>query len=145
MIFDEVSDYNCGSNRTTTIDLVSVFGPPVASFCGGGVAGAVIGYAAKKIAKIAAVVVGLFFVALFFVALSYMDFKGWLKVDWNTVLNQTQASATSGFHQVTRVINHTAIQVQQHVTGSGVNEITLLPITAVVGFLPGLAYGWSKG
>jgi uncharacterized membrane protein (Fun14 family) len=123
-----------------TMDIVSVFGPPVASFCGGGVAGAVIGYAVKKIAKIAAVVVGLFFVAL-----SYMDFKGWLKVDWNTVSNQTQAAATSGFHQVMTVMNHTAIQVQQHVAGSGVNEISLLPISVAVGFLPGLAYGWSKG
>jgi uncharacterized membrane protein (Fun14 family) len=123
-----------------TMDIVSVFGPPVASFCGGGVAGAVIGYTVKKIAKIAAVVVGLFFVAL-----SYMDFKGWVKVDWNTVSNQTQAAATTGFHQVTTMLNHTAIQVQQHVAGSGVNEISLIPITAAVGFLPGLAYGWSKG
>lgn len=122
-----------------TMDFVSVFGPPAASFCGGGVAGAVIGYSLKKIAKIAAVVVGLFFAAL-----SYMDFKGWLKVDWNTVSNQTHAAATNGFHQVMTVMNHTAIQVQQHVAGSGVNEISLIPITAAVGFLPGLAYGWSK-
>jgi uncharacterized membrane protein (Fun14 family) len=122
------------------MDIVSVFGPPVASFCGGGVAGAVIGYTVKKIAKITAVVMGLFFVAL-----SYMDFKGWVKVDWNTVSNQTQAATTSGFHQVMTVMNHTSIQVQQHVAGSGVNEISLLPITTIIGFLPGLAYGWSKG
>jgi uncharacterized membrane protein (Fun14 family) len=84
-------------------------------------------------------------VGLFFVALSYMDFKGWVKVDWHTLSNQTQAAATTGFHQAMAVMNHTAIQVQQHVAGSGINEISLLPIGAAVGFLPGLAYGWSKG
>jgi NhaP-type Na+/H+ or K+/H+ antiporter len=42
------------------------------------------------------------------------------------------------------MLNHTAIQVQNHTSGSGVNEISLIPITAAVGFLPGLAYGWSK-
>jgi hypothetical protein len=66
-------------------------------------------------------------------------------VDWNTVSNQTQAAATNGFQQVMTVMNHTAILVQRHVAGSGVNEISLLPISAAVGFLPGFAYGWSKG
>jgi uncharacterized membrane protein (Fun14 family) len=61
-----------------TMDMVSVFGPPIGSLMGGGVAGAIIGYTLKKIAKIAAVVVGLFFVAL-----SYMDFKGWLNLRIN--------------------------------------------------------------
>jgi uncharacterized membrane protein (Fun14 family) len=57
-----------------TLDIVSVFGPPSAVFFGAGGTGFVVGYAVKKVAKIAAVVVGLFFIAL-----SYTDFKGWVK------------------------------------------------------------------
>ncbi|MDQ6667897.1 MAG: FUN14 domain-containing protein [Thermoproteota archaeon] len=53
------------------MDIVSVFGPPTAVFFGAGGIGFLLGYAVKKIAKILAVIVGLFFIGL-----AYLDYQG---------------------------------------------------------------------
>jgi len=123
-----------------TMDIVSVFGPPAALFFGAGGIGFVFGYAVKKVAKILAVVLGLFFIGL-----AYMDYNGWVKVNWQAVSNSTNAAATSGMHQVITIVNHTAIQVQNHVASSGVNEIGLFPIAGATGLMGGLIYGLQKG
>jgi uncharacterized membrane protein (Fun14 family) len=44
---------------------------------GGFLFGAIVGYAVKKVMKIAAVVVGLFVAAL-----AYLSYKGWVDVKW---------------------------------------------------------------
>jgi uncharacterized membrane protein (Fun14 family) len=123
-----------------TIDIASVFGPPTAVFFGAGGLGFVLGYAVKKVAKWIAVVSGLFFMGL-----SYMDYNGWVKVNWQAVSNSTNAAATNGMHQVITIVNHTAIQVQDHVASSGVNEIGLFPIAGATGLMGGLIYGLQKG
>jgi uncharacterized membrane protein (Fun14 family) len=122
------------------MDMVSVFGPPAAVFFGTGGIGFVLGYAVKKVAKILAVIVGLFFMGL-----AYMDYNGWVKVNWQAVSNSTNAAATNGMHQVITIVNQTAIQVQNHVAGSGVNEIGLFPIAGATGLIGGLIYGLQKG
>jgi uncharacterized membrane protein (Fun14 family) len=123
-----------------TMDIVLVFGPPAALFFGAGGIGFVFGYAVKKVAKILAVVLGLFFIGL-----AYMDYNGWVKVNWQAVSNSTNAAATNGMHQVITIVNHTAIQVQNHVASSGVNEIGLFPIAGATGLMGGLIYGLQKG
>ena len=123
-----------------TMDILSVFGPPAAVFFGAGGIGFVLGYAVKKVAKWIAVVLGLFFMGL-----AYMDYNGWIKVNWQAVSNSTNAAATNGMHQVITIVNHTAIQVQHHVANSGVNEIGLFPIAGATGLMGGLIYGLQKG
>ena len=123
-----------------TMDIVSVFGAPTAVFFGAGGIGFVFGYAVKKVAKILAVVLGLFFIGL-----AYMDYNGWVKVNWQAVSNSTNTAATNGMHQVITIVNHTAIQVQNHVASSGVNEIGLFPIAGATGLMGGLIYGLQKG
>ena len=123
-----------------TMDIVSVFGPPTALFFGAGGIGFVFGYAVKKVAKILAVVLGLFFIGL-----AYMDYNGWVKVNWQAVSNSTNTAATNGMHQVITIVNHTAIQLQNHVASSGVNEIGLFPIAGATGLMGGLIYGLQKG
>ena len=123
-----------------TMDIVSVFGPPTALFFGTGGIGFVLGYAVKKVAKWIAVVLGLFFMGV-----AYMDPNGWVKVNWQAVSNSTNAAATSGMHQVITIVNHTALQVQNHVASSGVNEIGLFPIVGATGLIGGLIYGLQKG
>lgn len=123
-----------------TIDIVSVFGPPSALFFGAGGIGFGVGYAIKKVAKWIAVVLGLFFMGL-----AYMDYNGWVKVNWQAVSNSTNAAATNGMHQVITIVNHTAIQVQNHVANSGVNEIGLFPVAGATGLMGGLIYGLQKG
>jgi len=123
-----------------TMDIVSVFGPLAALFFGAGGVGFVLGYAVKKVAKWIAIVLGLFFMGL-----AYMDYKGWVKVNWQAVSNSTNAAATNRMHQVITIVNHTAIQVQNHVASSGVNEIELFPIVGATGLMGGLIYGLQKG
>ena len=123
-----------------TMDIVSVFGPPTVVFFEAGGIGFVLGYTLKKVAKILAVIVGLFFMGL-----AYMDYNGWIKVNWQAVSNSTNAAATNGMHQVITIVNHTAIQVQHHVANSGVNEIGLFPIAGATGLMGGLIYGLQKG
>jgi uncharacterized membrane protein (Fun14 family) len=122
------------------MDIVSVFGPPAALFFGAGEIGFILGYAVKKVAKWIALVLGLFFMGL-----AYMDYNGWVKVNWQAVSNSTNAAATNGMHQVITIVNHTAIQVQNHVASAGVNEIGLFPIAGTTGLMGGLIYGLQKG
>jgi uncharacterized membrane protein (Fun14 family) len=121
------------------MDIVSVFGPPAAVFFGAGGIGFVAGYAVKKVAKWIAVILGLFFMGL-----AYMDYKGWVKVDWNAISNSTTTAAQNGLNQTIAIMNHTAIQVQNHVASSGVNEIGLFPIVGATGLMGGLIYGYKR-
>lgn len=125
-----------------TMDIVSVFGPPAALFFGSGGVGFLIGYSLKKVAKILAVMVGLFFMGL-----AYMDYSGWLKVNWQAVSNSTNAAVQNGLNQTIAIMNHThtAIQVQNHLASTGVNEIGLFPIVGATGLMGGLIYGLQKG
>jgi uncharacterized membrane protein (Fun14 family) len=61
----------------------------------GGVAGAVVGYTAKKVTKMAAIVLGLLFIAI--QSLVYMKF---ISVDWNAV-QHTAGQVWSDPHGVT--------------------------------------------
>jgi len=124
-----------------TIDIVSVFGPPAAVFFGAGGIGFVFGYAVKKVAKILAVIVGLFFMGL-----AYLDYQGWAKIDWEKISNSTSAAVQNGLNQTIVIMNNTAIQVQHHsaVAHSGVNELALFPLVGTMGLMGGLIYGLQK-
>jgi uncharacterized membrane protein (Fun14 family) len=125
-----------------TMDIVSVFGPPAAVFFGAGGIGFVFGYAVKKVAKILAVIVGLFFIGL-----AYMDYNGWVKVNWQAVNNSTNAAVQNGLNQTIAIMNRTAVEVQHHATvaHSGVNEIGLFPIVGATGLMGGIIYGLQRG
>ena len=83
-----------------TMDIVSVFGPPTALFFGTGGIGFVLGYAVKKVAKIVAVIVGLFFIGL-----AYLDYQGWAKIDWGKISNSTSAAVQNGLNQTITIMN----------------------------------------
>jgi len=123
------------------MDIVSVFGPPAAVFFGAGAIGFVVGYAVKKVAKILAVIVGLFFIGL-----AYLDYQGWAKIDWEKISNSTNAAVSNGLNQTIAIMNRTAI-VQHHATvaHSGVNELALFPLVGAMGLMGGLLYGLQKG
>lgn len=113
--------------------------PVIGTFAGGGVAGFVITYAVKKIAKIAMVVVGLFFAGM-----SYLSYKGIATVNWETLNNQTQTAAINTAAKVMDVLNHTSQQI--HYAGiAGISGDNALPVSAGAGFLLGCAYGLKKG
>lgn len=62
------------------MDLSPLFGAPMASLGFGGAAGLVVGYAAKKITKLVAVVLGLAFILV-----QVLVYKGLITVNWGAV------------------------------------------------------------
>jgi uncharacterized membrane protein (Fun14 family) len=58
--------------------------------CGGFLSGAVVGYAIKKVMKVAAVVI-----RLFVVGISYLSYKGWIDVKWLEMEDATKTTLTS--------------------------------------------------
>jgi uncharacterized membrane protein (Fun14 family) len=104
---------------------------------GGFLFGAVVGYAIKKVMKIAAVVVGVFVVAL-----AYLSYRGWVDVKWVPMEDASRSTLTNASEQVVHALNNTGTQFAAHpstIAASG------LPIAAMVGFVPGLAMGFKKG
>jgi uncharacterized membrane protein (Fun14 family) len=61
-------------------DLGAIFGGSAGALGFGGIAGAIVGYTAKKLTKLMALVLGLIFIAI--QALVYLNF---VTVDWNAV------------------------------------------------------------
>lgn len=113
--------------------------PGAGSLALGGITGVALGYAVKKIMKIAVFVVGCFFGGL-----AWLSYKGIVQVNWDNMSNQTQAGLTNVADQVTTIMNHTAIQMQ-HSGAAGVTMGNLLPVAAMTGFVPGFLYGVTRG
>lgn len=66
-------------------DLGTLLGGPAGELGFGGVAGAIVGYAAKKLTKLAALMVGLLFIVI--QGLVYLKF---VSVDWNAVQHSAE-------------------------------------------------------
>ena len=67
------------------IDLSNLFGAPLPSLGFGGAAGLVVGYAAKKVTKVVAVVLGLLFILL-----QLLVYNEWITVNWGSVEHTAQ-------------------------------------------------------
>jgi uncharacterized membrane protein (Fun14 family) len=98
----------------------------------GGIVGFLLGYALKKVAKILAVIIGVFFAAIM-----YFESTGIMNINWDKL----QSIAQSTISSLTGLIT---------TTGNGNNSSTLLPITSLG--LPltgsaaaGFAIGFMKG
>ena len=66
-------------------DLNQLFGGSAASLGFGGVAGAVVGYTAKKVTKMAALILGLVFIAV-----QLLVYAGFITVNWGAVETTVQ-------------------------------------------------------
>jgi uncharacterized membrane protein (Fun14 family) len=122
-----------------TSESLSYLYPGIGSLAFGGVIGVAAGYAIKKVLKI-----GVFILGCFFGGLAWLSYKGLVSVNWDNMANQTQAGIMNVAGQVSTIMNHTAVQMQ-HSGGAGVSMGNLLPVGAIAGFIPGLAYGLKIG
>ena len=104
---------------------------------GGFLFGAVAGYALKKLAKIAAVVIGLFIAAL-----SYLSYRVWVGVKWAAMEDASRSTLTNASEQVVHALNNTATQFASHPSSLAASG---LPVAATFGFVPGLLMGIRKG
>lgn len=103
---------------------------------GGFLFGAVVGYAIKKVLKIAAVVVGLFIAGL-----AYLSYKGWIEVKWVGMENAARNTMINASEQIVNALNNTATQFASHPSTLTASD---LPVAAMVGFVPGLMIGFKN-
>ncbi|WP_162477464.1 FUN14 domain-containing protein [Nitrososphaera sp. AFS] len=105
-------------------------GIAAASLGGGFVGGIVIGYALKKVAKVVAVVLGLFSAGL-----TYLQYQGIVSMNWNKLQDITQGAANT-------IVNASQHGIPGVVTPHGFDSWGL-PITG--GMAMGVTIGFMKG
>jgi len=67
------------------MDVTQLLGAPVASLGFGGVAGLVVGYTAKKVTKVVALILGAAFILV-----QVLAYKGLITVNWDAVQNSAE-------------------------------------------------------
>lgn len=118
------------------IDIVGSIG---ATIGGGFFAGILIGYALKKVVKILAVVVGLFFAGL-----AYLQYQQIVNINWNKLQATSQNMSTMLANATTQISNHFS-----NTTGSSSHTTVLtisnlgIPLTGSLAM--GFAIGFVRG
>jgi len=106
---------------------------PLAGTVGGGfLIGFITAYAIKKVIKLAAVIIGLFFAAL-----AYLQYQRILNVDWHKV----QAISQNGIDRVADAITHVSSTIGASHTGTLSNIGIPLVSSVSAGFAVGLVRG----
>jgi uncharacterized membrane protein (Fun14 family) len=80
---------------------VESFSPMMAEIGGGFLAGALIGFALKKVLKILAVIVGLFFAVL-----AYLQYQQIVNINWGRLQATSQNAITTVANLTTQMTNH---------------------------------------
>lgn len=93
---------------------------------GGGLLGFGVGYLLKKMLKLAFLAIGGIILVL-----GYLELQKLITVNWVSVENQTQTMMNNSLHTISQVTNHLGHEI---------------PIgVGLIGFIPGLILGLSKG
>jgi uncharacterized membrane protein (Fun14 family) len=108
--------------------------PFVSTISGGFLAGALAGYALKKIIKIVAVIVGLFIAAL-----AYLEYQRIISVDWETLQTVSQNAITTSANTLTHLSNNIGAD---QTTNLALSNLGIpLASSASAGFALGLVRG----
>ena len=112
--------------------MASDLAPFAGTVAGGFFIGFITGYAIKKVIKVAAIIVGLFFVAM-----AYLQYQRIINVDWEMV----QAFSQNGITWVVNALTHVSNSIDA--TDSGTLSNIGIPLVSSVsaGFVLGLARG----
>jgi uncharacterized membrane protein (Fun14 family) len=111
-----------------------------ASLGGGFVAGTLIGFALKKVLKIIAVVVGLFFAVMV-----YLQYQQIVNINWDKLQATSQNTVTSITNATTQISGHisSATDSNYHITtGLAISNLGI-PLTGSMAM--GFAVGFMKG
>jgi uncharacterized membrane protein (Fun14 family) len=111
---------------------VADYAPFVGSVGGGFVAGALAGYAIKKVMKIAAVIIG-FFIS----ALAYLQYQGIIHVDWAKFQTVSQNGLTTMANTVMNISNN----IGAGHTTTPFSDLIPLTSSASAGFMLGVLKG----
>jgi uncharacterized membrane protein (Fun14 family) len=107
---------------------------------GGFFVGALIGFALKKVLKILAIVVGLFFAGL-----AYLQYQQILNINWNKLQATSQNIATMLGNATTQISNHISnvTDSNDHATHTLALSNLGIPLTGSIAM--GFAVGFLKG
>jgi uncharacterized membrane protein (Fun14 family) len=119
---------------------VESFSPMVAEIGGGFFAGALIGFALKKVLKVLAVVVGLFFAVL-----AYLQYQQIVNFNWERLQTTSQNAVTTLANSTTLISNHlrNATDSNNHATSTLAISNIGIPLTGSMAM--GFAVGFMKG
>jgi uncharacterized membrane protein (Fun14 family) len=113
----------------------------IAAIIGGGFfAGALIGFALKKVLKILAVVVGLFFAAL-----AYLQYQQIVNINWSKLQETSHNAVTTLANATTQMSNHISnvTDNNNHTTATLTISNFGIPLTGSMAI--GFAFGFMKG
>lgn len=112
----------------------------VATIGGGFFAGALIGFALKKVLKILAIVVGLFFAGL-----AYLQYQQIVNINWNKLQETSQNAVTTLSNATTQISNHVSnvTDSNNHTTTAITISNFGIPLTGSM--LVGVAVGFMRG
>ncbi len=116
------------------------FGPAATTIGGGFFVGILIGYALKKVIKILAIVIGLFFVGIV-----YLKYQQILSINWNKLQTTSQHASTMLRDATTQISNHinNITDSSGHATNTLVISNLGIPLTSSIAM--GFAVGFMKG
>jgi uncharacterized membrane protein (Fun14 family) len=119
---------------------VESFSPMVAEIGGGFFVGALIGFALKKVLKILAVIVGLFFAVL-----AYLQYQQIVNINWERLQATSQNAVTTLANATTQISNHISnvTDSNSHTTSTLAISNFGIPLTGSMAM--GLAVGFMKG
>jgi uncharacterized membrane protein (Fun14 family) len=110
-----------------------------AAIGGGFIAGVLIGYAPKKVLKILAIVIGLFFAGL-----AYLQYQQILNINWSKLQATSQNAITMLADTTTQISNHISNNtfVNNHTSTLAISNLGI-PLTGSIAM--GFAIGFMKG
>src|SRR6266487_1520570 len=116
------------------------FGSITSTIGGGFFTGALIGFALKKVLKILAIVVGLFFAGL-----AYLQYQQIVNINWNKLQATSQNAITTLTNATTQISNHisSATDSNNHATTALAISNLGIPLTGSMAM--GFAVGFMKG
>ncbi|MCC2647963.1 MAG: superfamily-containing protein [Nitrososphaeraceae archaeon] len=119
--------------------IIESFGPTAATIGGGFFVGILIGYALKKVIKIAAVIVGLFFAGL-----AYLQYHQIANINWNKLQQISEVAITTLSNAITQISGISGGDGHATATASSLTMTSIgIPLTGSMS--TGFVIGCMKG
>jgi uncharacterized membrane protein (Fun14 family) len=123
------------------MSIIETFGPTAATLGGGFFMGVLIGYALKKVIKLAAVIGGLFFAGF-----AYLQYLQVANINWNKLQQVTEAANTTVSNTITQIPGISTGSVDAHAaTTSSSLAMTSFGIPLTGSKSSGFTIGFMKG
>jgi uncharacterized membrane protein (Fun14 family) len=124
------------------MSIVETFGSTAATVGGGFFVGVLIGYALKKVIKIAAVTVGLFLAGL-----AYLQYHQIANINWNKLQQVSEGAITTISNTITQIPGISSVSVDSHAAAAASSSLAMttfgIPLTGSMS--AGFTIGFIKG